>query len=64
VQLKCVLSAQAKIAAILDMYRNFFALLVWHRHSCLCDVWIGAVVPGALFRVLGWTTALGDEFSY
>jgi hypothetical protein len=23
--------ALAKIAAILDMYRNFFAVLVWHR---------------------------------
>jgi len=19
------------------MYRNFFAMLLWHRHSCLCD---------------------------
>jgi hypothetical protein len=25
------ISALEKIAAILDMYRNFFAVLVWHR---------------------------------
>jgi hypothetical protein len=31
VQLKCVLSDLQKIAAILDMYRNFFAVLVWYR---------------------------------
>jgi hypothetical protein len=31
VQLNRVLSDLQKIAAILDMYRNFFAALVWHR---------------------------------
>jgi hypothetical protein len=31
VHIKCVLSDVAKIAASLDMYRNFFAVLVWHR---------------------------------
>jgi hypothetical protein len=36
VQLKCVLSVLAKIAAILDMYRNFFGMLVWHSRPRLC----------------------------
>ena len=29
-RIKCVLSDLKKIAANLDMYRNFFAMLVWH----------------------------------
>ena len=29
-QLNCVLSDLEKITANLDMYRNFFAMLVWH----------------------------------
>jgi hypothetical protein len=32
----CVLSDVAKFAANLDMYRNFFIMLVWHSHSWLC----------------------------
>jgi hypothetical protein len=35
VQLTCVLSDLVKIAAILDMYRNFFAMLVWPKHGTL-----------------------------
>jgi hypothetical protein len=38
VQFNSVLSDVKKTAANLDMYRNFFAMLVWHRHSCLCHV--------------------------
>jgi len=38
VQFNRLLPSFAKIAAILDMYRNFFAVLMWQRHSCLAMV--------------------------
>jgi hypothetical protein len=55
VQLNRLLSDPKKIAAILDMYRNFFALLFVAQ----------ALLPVQMFgpHVPGWTAALGGEFS-
>jgi len=55
VRINCVLSDAAKIAANLDMYRNFFAMLVWHSHSACADQCEprGQVSIRALFGVNG-----------